>query len=632
MDFKKTFELKNSMIDLSDKSQRLYLIIIALMIFFAYLPTLQYDFAPGDQWRAFQYNLFDDSALTKAHKCFSSRISHDLKTGRPFCAIGEYIEHPFVGKISDFSTTRPIVLIFVIFTAFCIGLALSPSVGGIANGTAIGALFVLSPGYAFMYYRGLSAIMILIALILAILSYIFLRQTISEDFHKNKLLLSSVFFLTACLIYPAWAFVVFIFTLTDFLFCINSERLTRLKHLLIKVFFFTAISIMYYLIIKFIIIFLPADNTGSYEFSANFNPVYLSIRFFLAFVNFMAQPPLNTLYNSLFVLNFIFLSSVIFICSFLFFKKNDCKGIKTYCSFSFIIFICVFLISVSIAPWLLSKMPTPGNRFFISFSLLMCALIGWGIFRVSTKLFPTRKYISTILIIFIILLPAAAIQNKRTAIEVGISGTEIEAMRLVVHKWIDENSFTKKRYVVVVKPKRPRPLFYDRVLNNVIGGGPQRFSDDPLSYLKEVPHSYLKDDPLYFYKKGLDDMNRWRHDYTRSSIDVIKYMYSLLYAVAFLDSLEFTGDPGYYFQMFTALIREDCDRQHPFSLMNVHDLSFAREKAEKTLGDSPLNIVFTVVNQGEQVKTNHEILEINFSLITNLPEPLIVDQAKDEVK
>jgi hypothetical protein len=262
-----------------------------------------------------------------------------------------------------------------------------------------------------------------------------------------------------------------------------------------------------------------------------------------------------------------------------------------------------------------------GNRFFIPFSLLMCALIGWTIFRTSLRLFPTQKYISTMLTVFVILLPAAAIQNKRTAIEVGISGTEIEVMRLIVHKWIEECSFSQKRYVVVVKPKRPRPYYYDQVLNNVIGGGTQRFSKNT--------YSHHKDDPVYYYTKGLDDLNKWKNERTRSPLDTIQHLYSLLNAVAFLDSLEFTGHSNYYFQMFTALIREDCDRRHPFSSMNVHNLTFEKEKAEEILDDSPLNIVFTVVEQGEQIKTKHDVLEINFSLITNLPETLIVKHVRD---
>ena len=75
--------------------------------------------------------------------------------------------------------------------------------------------------------------------------------------------------------------------------------------------------------------------------------------------------------------------------------------------------------------------------------------------------------------------------------------------------------------------------------------------------------------------------------------------------------------------MFTALIREECDPYHPLGLMRFYNLSFAQEKAERTLDDSPFNIVFTVINQDEKIKTKHDVLEINYSLITNVPEPLI---------
>ena len=64
--------------------------------------------------------------------------------------------------------------------------------------------------------------------------------------------------------------------------------------------------------------------------------------------------------------------------------------------------------------------------------------------------------------------------------------------------------------------------------------------------------------------------------------------------------------------------------------MKTYDLESVQEGAEEILDANPRNIVFTVINQGDRIKTKHEILEINFSLITNLPEPLIVDQEKDK--
>ncbi|MEN6420514.1 MAG: hypothetical protein ABFD76_01090, partial [Smithella sp.] len=67
-------------------------------------------------------------------------------------------------------------------------------------------------------------------------------------------------------------------------------------------------------------------------------------------------------------------------------------------------------------------------------------------------------------------------------------------------------------------------------------------------------------------------------------------------------------------------------------LMTIYDLSFAQEKAEEILDDGPFNIAFVVINQGEQIETKHDVLAINFSLITNFPEPLIVNKTKDRYR
>jgi hypothetical protein len=617
MKIKDIFESENTILGLCNESNRFYFVIIALLIIFAYLPTIQHDYVTGDQWRAFKYSVFDESPIVKASKCFNSRIQQDLRVGRPFGSIGEYIEHAWVSKISDFSTTRPMGLILVILTAFFVGKVLSSSVGGIVNGTAIGALFVFSPGYAFIYYVGLTVIMTLIALILATLSYIFIRQAIKENINKKKLLLSSVLFLVACMIYPAWAFVVFIFSLIDFLFGKETEQKNKIKHLLKTVLFFTIISIIYYLIIKIIIILLPSDNLHAYyltgyDFSANFSPLYLGKRFLLAILFYLSQPPLNTLHLSLKILNIIFLLSVIVICSILFFKNNKDKLIRIIYLFLLTTLLSFILIFISIAPWLVSEMAAPGNRIFITFPLFICALIGWTIYSVSNRFFPTKKYISTILIVFAILLPASVIQNKRSAIEVGISGTEIESMRLIVHKWIDEYSFTKQRCVVVVRPKRPRPLLYDNILNNVRhGAGAFQTPDDPLYYFNMVSE--------LFKERGDQD-------------HILVRLGRVVNFAGYGENLEFAYNPVYYKKMFVALIREKCDRHHPFALMKIYIADFINDDVDNILDSSPYNIVFTVVNQGDKLKIKHDILEINFSLITNLPEPLIVERQKNEIQ
>lgn len=572
MKIKKILESGKQTLELSDASNRFYLTIAALLIFFSYLPTLQHEYVSHDQWRAFKYTMMgDESPLVKARLCFNDRLPFDIRSGRFLGSIGECAEHSLVRTISDFSKTRPFVLMIVILTAFCVGAALSPSMGGMVNATAVGALFVLSPGYASMFYNGMETVMTLLALMLATLSYIYIRGAIGEKIIKKKLILSALLFLTSCLIYPSWAFVVFIFALIDFLFGGEIGYGSRFRHLFIKVFFFAAIAAAYYLIVKLAIGFLRISTPGDvYEFSANFGVLHLFEKFLSAVLFYTDQPFLNAIYRPLFLLNFVVLFSGIVLYTVYFFKRSD--GGFAVIRFFMTLIIFVFLTFLSIAPWLLSPMGGgPPNRVIVTFSLLMCALTGWIVCRVSAGLFPTRKHLSAILLIFVLLLPLSAVQNKRTTIEVGMAGTEIEAMRLVVHKWLDENSFAKKRYIVVVKPERLQPSFYEGVL-------------------------YDGNDNNFF--------NRVHYGGTLRSY----------------------SNQNNYFQMFTALVREKCDRIHPITTMNLHNLSIEPQKAEAMLDASPSNMVFTVVNQGEMVKTGHEILEINFSLITNRPEPLTVKQ------
>jgi len=558
--------------ELSGESNRFYLAIIALLIFFAYLPTLQYEYVSHDQWRAFKYTMLgDESPAVKARLCFHERLPFDISSGRFLGSIGECMEHSLVTKISDFSKMRPVVLMIVILTAFCVGAALSPSMGGMINGTAIGALFVLSPGYASMFYNGLETVMTLIALILATLSCIQIRGAFGEKIQTKKLCLSAVLFLASCLIYPAWAFAVFIFILIDFLFCGETGCNTALKHLLLRFFFFAAIAAIYYLIVKLTLGFFHIGATGGvYEFSANFNAAYLWGKFLSAVLFYMHQPFLNAISRPLFLLNFAVLFCGIILYTVYFFKSSAGRRMGAAISFFITVLMFIFLTFVSMAPWLLSPMGGgPPNRILITLSLLMCVLTGWMIHRVCSRLFPAKKYLPVILLIFIILLPLSAVQNKRTTIEVGIMGTETEFMRLAVHKWIDHNAFAKQRYIAVVKPERYRPSEYDGILND---GNDNNF------------------------------FNRVHYGGTLRSY----------------------SNRNNYFQMFTALIREKCDRVHPITSMNIHNLSFEPQKAEAMLDASPSNIVFTVIEQGEPVKTKHDILEINFSLITSLPEPLTV--------
>ena len=545
---------------LLNKFNLLYPIAIILLLLFAYLPTLQFDFAPGDQWRAFQYSLLDEPFLLKAVKCYHERILFDIRTGRPLCSIGECLEHALVGEICDFSKLRPVALLVTMFTVFCVGGALSFSLGSYNNGSAVGALFLFSPGYAFMLYRGLATVMISVALVIASFSYVLTRRAFTRNYSKVRLCAAAFLFLLACMIYPAWAFVVYIYALIDFLFDFSSAWRVEFRRLITRTIFFIIISLLYYGIIKSIISFIPYADTGTdYEFSANFHPAYLLNRFLKAIDFFIQQPPLNTLSGS-------YLIAIILILWFCYWAwRSDSYSYKVIHIITSI-FLSILIIFISITPWLASNMSYTGNRYFIAFSLFVCATVGWTISDITCKLFPTKKYFAPMVLLFFVLMPASAIQNKRSFYEVRTSNIEIKFMRSALDNWIDKRSYTHKRLIVVVKPKYPRPFFYDIILRAKNCG----------------------------------------------------------------DSFSFSGDPSYYFQMFSAILREKCSPAHPLiQKMTIYDGTLQpNKKTERLLDENPNYIVFTVKNQGEPIVSKHEILDINFSFLTIFPEPLLVIRQK----
>lgn len=594
----KILELK-----IPDKLGIFYFVIVASLVVFAYLPTLQYDYVFNDQWRTFQYSLLDEPSAIKALKCYNSRIGFDIKTGRPLVSIGECLEHAFVAKISDFSKTRPIVLFVVVCTVFCLGMVLSPSLGGLKNGTAIGALFVFSPGYAFIYHIGLSTIMILIALILAAISYVIFRQAIDGNRDKFKISVSAVLFLIACLIYPAWAFVVFVFSLIDYLFSTQLGGKKRLKCLLVKIVFFSIVVVIYYLIIEILSFFVdPGVQTGSdYKFSANFSPTYLYKRFVTALFYYSALPPLNTLYLSLFPLKFVFLFLVVTVHSIFIFKNTNHKFITSVFSVLFTITISISVLFLSISPWLFSNMPNLSQRYFIPFFLFFYTLFVWVIIWISNKLFLSNKYISLLLILFVLFF-ASVIQNKRTDIEVGTSRIEIKTMRSFVDKYIDENLFYKKRYILVIMPKYPWPAFYDHILD----------FEHHLDYVRYGGILTTPEDPLFFYKFLFKCIKNDQNN-------IFARLFHVLRLVGYGDCFSFSGERRHYIQMFSALIREKCNHNHPLvKYMNIYSsIKSSQKGADKILDYCSSNIVFAVMKQGETLETKHKdkIITVDFSSI-----------------
>ena len=107
---------------------------VLVVLLFAYLPTLQYDYVTQDQWRAFRYSVEGEPPLVQGKWCGLAVWQFYVQTGRPFVWFGECVEHAIVSRISDFSYVRPLVFGVVLLTVPYLGSVLAPLIGGFPGG------------------------------------------------------------------------------------------------------------------------------------------------------------------------------------------------------------------------------------------------------------------------------------------------------------------------------------------------------------------------------------------------------------------------------------------------------------------------------------------------------------------
>ena len=186
-----------------------------VIVIFAYLPTLQFDYVTQDQWRAFRYSPSASTPLYRAKSCINMLPNFYIRSGRPLVWIPECIEHTAVSKISDFFYLRPFVLLIVLITVGYLGWVLASLLNNWWLGTAAAAAFVVAPGYSFMYLQGMTAGAVLLCIILSASSFLSLRKGLNSaekfTFKRNffeDLSISFSLFLLSCMIYPEWAFIV----------------------------------------------------------------------------------------------------------------------------------------------------------------------------------------------------------------------------------------------------------------------------------------------------------------------------------------------------------------------------------------------------------------------------------------
>jgi hypothetical protein len=454
-------------------------VISLLLVLFAYLPTLQFDYVTEDQWRAFRYSTKEQTPYDRAKSCVKLIPQFYVLTGRPLVWITECVEHATVAKISDFIYLRPIVLSIVLVTAIYLGAVLAPIVGGLTMGVMAASTLLMAPAYSFMYLQSMPAAMVLISIILAAASFSLLRVRLdqgvtAQGFKIIKLWAPLFLFVSSCLIYPSWAFLVIPLTWIAFGFDYNNSWLRRIKRLSSVLLFYFFAAVFYYIIVKitvFIVLKLTGyiPNLGPYEVAIQLSPSIIWERTLEAAKYFYEMPPSNfdAPQGLLVVVLGLFSANIGWDA-----YKNKSMHLLVAIAFSVSIFIigCIVLLA-SISPWLFSRMDVLATRHLIPWYLFFCAA-SVGLILSAAKILPQKLCrLAPVFTLIVCVAPIAAVQNKLSFLEVAVSGIEIESMRLRLGEWLDNKGYLNKRYLLVVSPVKERPAFVEELFGGAKNAG-----------------------------------------------------------------------------------------------------------------------------------------------------------------
>lgn len=453
------------------------ILVSLLLVMMAYLPTLQSDYVPQDQWRAFRYSPLEQTSFERAEACVKLIPEYYVATGRPLIWMGECVEHAAVGKISDFARLRPFVLAIVLVTAIYLGVVLGEILGGVSVGIVASSAFLMAPGYSFMYLQGLPAGMVLISILLAAAS--FRRLKVLRDKGANplscirRLWQPAVLFLSSCLIYPAWAFLVVPLALLEFGFNAQHTLSARIRKLVLTLAFYVCISAIYYFLVKISILILLrttgyGNDLGAYDVSMQLNLttvadriVELARQFYaMPLLNYLSPPGMSVLLLALFSASAGWYA-----------YKNAGKNILAATAFGGLVFLVGSVTLVAaISPWLFSHMDSLTTRHLIPWYVFFCATAVGLICSGAKKLAALYRDLPAMLAVLLVLIPAAAMQNKLSSLEVVTSGLELQYMRARVGTWLDEKGYYGDRYVHVVTPSVARLEYVESTLGAAYAG------------------------------------------------------------------------------------------------------------------------------------------------------------------
>ena len=441
-----------------------------LLLLFAYLPTLQYDYLTQDQWRAFRYSVEGEPPLQRGKWCGLAVWQFYVQTGRPFIWFGECVEHAAVSRISDFRYLRPAVFVVVLLTVLYLGFLLAPFIGGFPMGIAAATAFVVTPGYSFMYLQGMPAIMVLASIILSVLSFLLYNKGSNNQGRPGLkvILTSGMLFIAACLIYPAYAFIVVALILIEFGFGSVPNFMARARFAVNKLLFYFVASVFYYALVQASLSFLRAYKgelpiPGIYEVAIQKNPLIIFERLSEVVQYFYHMPPFN--FETLPGVALLILATFVVAAARNTVSRSGKELVVALVSGAFICIVSTILLFGSISPWLLSNMDNLTTRHVVPWYLFFCASTV-GLISLLFSYFPTVNKWVAFAVVLLFVLPLADVQYRLSLLEVIVTNVEIESIRSRLTNWAHDKGWVDKKYLLVVLPTIARPAFAEQMINN----------------------------------------------------------------------------------------------------------------------------------------------------------------------
>jgi hypothetical protein len=442
-------------------------VIVLLLI--AYLPTLQYDYLPTDQWRAFRYSMEGEPPLQRGILCSQLVWPFYLQTGRPFVWFGECVEHAMVSRITDFKYLRPIMFGVVLLTVLYLGTVFAPLLGGFPMGVAAAAAFVMAPGYSFMYLQGMLAIMVLGSVILSALSFMLYRHGNGhpEWPASKRLLVSGLLFIGACLIYPTYAFIVIALILLELGLGPAPLLMTRVRLAVQTLLFYCGASLVYYAIVH-ASVFLLRTYTGSLP---DVGPYEVEIQK-SAFVFYEKVAEAAQYFWHMPLFNFDMPPGVAVVLLATFAGAAARNTLPRSRKALFILsatavlmgVVSALLLLAAISPWLFSKMGYLVTRHIVPWNLFFCGSTV-GLIGLLCSYFPTAIKWAPIATLMVFVLPLSSVHYRLSLLEVMVTNVEIDAMRSHLSNWVQNKGWLDKNYLLVVLPLKARPSFAEHIIS-----------------------------------------------------------------------------------------------------------------------------------------------------------------------